>query len=62
MIGIDDHPLAALYTPALTTVALDEPTSSAADLVRRIDAARTGGPAPATAPVPPARLIPRAST
>jgi DNA-binding LacI/PurR family transcriptional regulator len=62
VVGIDDHPLAALYTPSLTTISLDDPATSAADLVRRIAAARTGAPIPPAAPAPPARLIPRAST
>ncbi|WP_225991221.1 LacI family DNA-binding transcriptional regulator [Actinomadura montaniterrae] len=50
VVGIDDHPLAALYTPSLTTISLDDPpparpTSSAAS--------------PPPAPAPPSRRPPR---
>ncbi|MDX6741572.1 LacI family DNA-binding transcriptional regulator [Actinocorallia sp. A-T 12471] len=62
VVGIDDHPLAALYTPALTTVALDDPPTSAADLVRRIVAASRAEDVPPPATPPTAHLIPRTST
>ncbi|GAB2856234.1 LacI family DNA-binding transcriptional regulator [Actinocorallia aurea] len=61
VIGIDDHPLAALYTPSLTTVAVGDPSSNAADLIGRIVAALHGEPVPPPAPLNAADVIVRTS-
>lgn len=52
VIGIDGHPLAALCTPSLTTVAVGGTSSNAADLVSRIAAAMHAEPVP-----PPAACV-----